>query len=456
MPALKNIFLKESEIAFDENHRKTIQFNIGRYDQAVEKGKMRYRNMELARERASFIKSKVIANLADYLEEFEKNATKNGIEVIWARDGNEAVENIFKILRSSEVKSVVKTKSIISEELELNENLEEKGIEPVETDLGEFIVQVAGEKPYHILTPAMHKSKKDVAQLFHEKFETPPESTPEELTRFVRKKLRKKFISAGAGITGANFLIADSGSVALTENEGNGMMSVSFPNIHIVISGIEKIIPSIHDLPLFFPLLAAKGTGQHVTVYNSLLSGPRKENEENGPDRMIVVLLDNKRTDIYKDKEVSQSLKCIRCGACLNACPVYKNIGGYTYNSTYSGPIGAVITPYLEGFKKYNHLSHASTICGACTEVCPVKIPLHYLLLLNRRKSVEKKYGHWTWNTGMKMWKKTFLKRKNVDVVNGKMKSRLVKLNSGILGNQKQLPNFASKSFSEIWKSKIN
>jgi L-lactate dehydrogenase complex protein LldF len=421
----------------------------------VEKGKMRYRNMELARDRASYLKSKVIANLADYLEEFEKNATKNGIEVIWARDGKEAVDNIFEILKNSQVKSVVKTKSIISEELELNENLEEKGIKPVETDLGEFIVQVAGEKPYHILTPAMHKSKEDVAKLFHEKFETPPESTPEELTRFVRKKLREKFISAGAGITGANFLVADTGSIALTENEGNGMMSVSFPKIHIVISGIEKIIPSVKDLPLFLPLLAAKGTGQQVTVYNSLLSGPRKENEENGPERMIVVLLDNKRSDIYKEKEVSQSLKCIRCGACLNACPVYKNIGGYTYNTTYSGPIGAVITPYLKGLKKYNHLSHASTICGACSEVCPVKIPLHYLLLLNRRKSVEKQYEHWTWNTGMKIWNKTFLKRKNVDVVNGKVKNRMVKLNSGILGPQKQLPNFANQSFSEIWKSKI-
>ena len=456
MSALKNIFLEDSKIAFDSQHRKTINFNIGRYDKAVEKGKLRYRNMELAKERASYIKSKVVANLAGYLEEFEKNAVNNGIDVIWARNGKEAISEILKILSENQVKTLVKSKSMISEEIELNENLEKSGVEPVETDLGEFIVQVAGEKPYHILTPAMHKSKEDVAELFHQKFETPPESSPEELTLFVRKKLREKFNSAEAGATGANFLIADAGGVVLTENEGNGLMSVSFPKIHIVISGIEKILPSVKDLPLFLPLLSAKGTGQQVTVYNSLLTGPKKESESNGPEKMIVVLLDNKRTDIAQEKEVSQSLKCIRCGACLNACPIYKNIGGYTYNTTYSGPIGSVITPHMKGFGEYNHLSQASTICGACSEVCPVKIPLHYLLLLNRKKSVEKGNGTFSWNLGMKVWEKAYGKRTYMDAVNGRFKNKLAKLNQNILGDQKQLPPFANQSFSKIWKSKIN
>lgn len=452
MKQLKNIFLKDSEIAFDRKHRRTIGFNMSKYSESAQKGKERYRNMELAKQRASYIKSKTIERLADYLEEFEKNAMKNGIEVVWARDGEEAVSEILSILKKEKARLLVKSKSMISEEIELNENLGKAGMEAVETDLGEFIVQVAGEKPYHILTPAMHKSKEDVAHLFNEKFETPPNSTPEELTKFVRKKLRKKFTTADVGVTGANFLVADAGGVALTENEGNASMSVSFPKIHIVISGIEKVIPSINDLSLFWPLLSAMGTGQQVTVYNSLLTGPRKEKETSGPEKMIVVLLDNKRTTIAQEEEISQSLKCIRCGACLNACPIYKNVGGYTYNTTYSGPIGSVITPHLKDFKNYGHLSFASSICGACSEVCPVKIPLHHLLLLNRKKYVEQNNDAFTWNAGMKAYAYAFKKRKNLDAFNGSTKNTVLKLNKNILGKEKEFPLFANKSFSKIRK----
>lgn len=455
MQNIKNIFIDDSKIAFDLKHRKTINFNISKYHAAVEKGKLRYANMELARERASYLKEKVVANLAEYLVEFEKNAKNNNIDIIWARNGEEAVSEIIRVLNENQAHVLVKSKSMISEEIELNEHTEKAGFEPVETDLGEFIVQVAGEKPYHILTPAMHKSKEDVAKLFNEKFDTPPHSTPEELTLFVRNKLRKKFTSAEVGITGANFLVADTGSVALTENEGNGFMSVAFPQVHIVIAGIEKVIPSINNLHLMFPLLSALGTGQQVTVYNSVLSGPRKEGELNGPEKMVVVLLDNNRTEIAREKKHYKALKCIRCGACLNACPIYKNVGGYTYNATYSGPIGSVITPYFKGFKSYNHLSYACTVCGACTEVCPVKIPLHDLLLLNRMKTVEQNHTSFTWNMGMKAYEWAFRKRKNLDIVGGSVKNQLVKLNSNVLGNEKEFPRFAKKSYSETWKSNL-
>lgn len=452
MPAIKEIFLKDSQIAFDRRHRRTIGFNMSKYNQAVQKGKQRYKNMELAKQRASYIKAKTMVNLADYLVEFEKNAVKNNIEVVWARTGKEAVNEIISVLKNEGARLLVKSKSMISEEIDLNENIEKEGINPVETDLGEFIVQVAGEKPYHILTPAMHKSREDVARLFNEKFETPPDSTPEELTKFVRKKLRKIFTTADVGITGANFLIADTGGVALTENEGNASMSVSFPKIHIAISGIEKVIPSMHDLPLLWPLLSAHGTGQQVTVYNSLLTGPKKTEESNGPEKMIVVLLDNKRTEIAQEPEISESLKCIRCGACLNACPIYKNVGGYTYNTTYSGPIGSVITPWLQDFKSYGHLSFACSVCGACSEVCPVKIPLHYLLLLNRKKYVELHNEKTTWNIGMKAYAHAFKKRKNMDALNGNIKNKVLKLNKNILGKQKEFPHFAQNSFSKIKK----
>ena len=449
MSELKNIFLKDSKIAFDKGHRQTLNFNISKYDEAVAKGKLRYRNLDLAKQRASYIKGRVVSKLAAYLEEFEENALQNNIEVIWARDSEEALSEISKILASCQAKLLVKSKSMISEEIELNQRLEEEGYEPVETDLGEFIVQVAGEKPYHILTPAMHKSKEDVAALFHEKFNTPENSTPEELTAYVREVLRKKFTSAEVGVTGANFLVADVGGVALTENEGNGFMSVAFPKVHIVLTGIEKIIPSINDLSLFFPLLSAHGTGQQVTVYNSLITGPRRKNEANGPEKMYVVLLDNKRTEIALEEKHYEALKCIRCGACLNACPIYKNVGGYTYNTTYSGPIGSVITPFMKGFDQYNHLSYACTVCGACTEVCPVKIPLHDLLLLNRKKSVEQNLEPTAWNTGMKAYEWAFKKRKNIDRVNGTVKNLAMKLGKNVLGKEKKFPPFAKQSFSQ-------
>jgi len=455
MSKIKNIFLEDSKIASDLKHRKTIGFNISKYDEAVEKGKLRYRNMELAKQRASYLKEKVVANLAEYLKIFETNALKNGIEIIWARNSIEAVSEIIKVAQENKTKLLVKSKSMISEEIELNENLEKAGFKPVETDLGEFIVQVAGEKPYHILTPAMHKSKKDVAELFNKEFKTPLDSTPEELTIFVRRVLRKKFTSAEIGVTGANFLVADVGGVALTENEGNGFMSVSFPKVHIVIAGIEKIIPSINDLHLMFPMLSALGTGQQVTVYNSLLTGPKKESETNGPEKMIVLLLDNNRSEIANQKEHYKALKCIRCGACLNACPIYKNVGGYTYNTTYSGPIGSVITPFLKGFKNYNHLSFACSVCGACTAVCPVKVPLHEMLLLNRKKGVEENLENFSWNTGMKAYELAFKKRKTLDYINGKNKNRLMKINDKILGKEKKLPVFANDSFSKNWKSNL-
>lgn len=452
MSSLKAIFLEDSKIAFDRRHRKTINFNISRYDESVAKGKARYQNLELAKKKASFIKDKVVANLAEHLETFEKNALKNNIEIIWARNSDEAVTEIIRVAKEAGAEMLVKSKSMISEELELNENLGKNNIEPVETDLGEFIVQVAGEKPYHILTPAMHKSKEDVADLFERKFHLKPGSTPQEITLFVRKVLREKFTSAQVGISGANFLVADVGGIMLTENEGNGFMSVAFPKVHIAIAGIEKILPSIKHLPLILPLLAVHGTGQQLTVYNSLITGPRKPGETNGPERMVVVLLDNNRTKIAAEKEHHKALKCIRCGACLNACPIYKNVGGYTYNTTYSGPIGSVITPFLKGFKDYAHLSFACTVCGACTEVCPVKIPLHDLLLLNRKKSVEQNPVDFSWNAGMKAMGWALKNRQNLDIVNGNVKNGLAKLSPPVLGNQKEFPKFAKLSFSENWR----
>ncbi|MEL7585772.1 MAG: LutB/LldF family L-lactate oxidation iron-sulfur protein [Prolixibacteraceae bacterium] len=448
-------FIKDADlIAFNKKHRATIKFNISKYDAAVERGKKLYSNLELARERGSFVKEKVINNLHDYLLQFEEKITANGAEVIWAETGDDAVRAVKRIVQENDVRLLVKSKSMTTEEIDLNEHLEHLGVESLETDLGEYIVQIAGEKPYHIVTPAMHKSKEDISELFHEKFKTPENSSPEFITAYVRKLLREKFVRADIGVTGSNFLIADVGGIALTENEGNAVMTFSFPKIHIAIAGIEKVIPSLKDLGLLWPLLAVHGTGQNISVYNSVVTGPRKEGETDGPEKMYVILMDNRRSELYRQDDQYLALKCIRCGACLNACPIYKNVGGYTYDSTYSGPIGSVITPFFKGLDEYNHLSSACSVCGKCTEVCPVKIPLHNMLLYNRRDAVKQGYGKLTWNIGMKAFEYAFMNRKRLDALSGSSKNKLALLGKNAMGNQKELPEFAEKSFSQQWKLK--
>ncbi|MDD3079497.1 MAG: LutB/LldF family L-lactate oxidation iron-sulfur protein [Paludibacter sp.] len=449
-------FKKAAEdIAFDERHRKTIQFNISRYDTAVAKGMARYNDVEKAKETAGAIKRDVLRNWGQYLLQFEKNITKNGAEVLWAKNTAEATAYIEQIIKENNARLLVKSKSMTTEEIELNHTAEKLGCESVETDLGEFIVQVAGERPYHIVTPAMHKSKGDIAKLFNEKFETPLESTPEELTEYVRQVLRKKYTTAQIGITGANFLIADVGGISVTENEGNGLMTTAFPKVHIVIAGIEKIIPEMQQLGLFYPLLAAHGTGQQMTAYNTIFTGPRKDNEVDGPEKMYVILLDNGRTDVYADAEARESLACIRCGACLNACPVYKTIGGYTYDTTYSGPIGSVLTPFLRGFKDFSHLSFASTLCGKCVEVCPVKIPLTDILLANRRKTVEQHLRPGYEKAMMKGFEKMASKRIGFDVVSGQLKTFASRpFNKFGWGPGRLMPEFSAKSFSQLYRKR--
>lgn len=446
-------FLKESaKKAFDLEHRFKINFNIGKYNQAVLKGKGQFKDIELARKRAAALKHRIVNNLEKYLIEFAANFEKNGGKIIWAQDAEEASREILSLMHKYDAKHVVKSKSMITEEIELNEMLEQNDVEVVETDLGEYIVQIAGEKPYHIVTPAMHKSKDDIAELFHEKFDTPRESSPEELTGFVREKLREKFINADIGITGGNFLIADVGAVCLTENEGNGLMSTAFPKVHIAVVGIEKLIPSISDLDLFWPLLASYGTGQNITVYNSIFTGPKREDEVDGPEEMYLVLLENNRSELLKHEKQRNALTCIRCGACLNACPVYKNIGGHTYNTTYSGPIGSVITPHLKGMEDYKHLSFASSLCGACTDVCPVKIPLHEMLLDNRSESVKLGYSKASEKISISTMNTFLSKRKRMDMFNPKLKNIGIQLIfKKAWGSRRELPKFANKSFRDMW-----
>lgn len=455
-PGYKEKFLKTSETkTFDEKHRRTINFNIGKYNVAVKNGMGQFVDHELARKRSQFIKAKAVNNLDKYLLEFEANITSNGAKVIWARTAEEALQEIIKIFKAKRAKLVVKSKSMTTEEIHLNEYLEANGIESFETDLGEYIVQLAGQKPYHIVTPAMHMSKQDIAELFEEKLKIARTDSAEELVAIARKIMREKYTEAEIGITGGNFLVADIGGVAITENEGNARLSVTFPKTHIAIVGIEKVIPSVMDLGLLWPMLSTSGTGQQLTVYNSIITGPKREEDVDGPEEMYVVLIDNGRTNLLSDPDKRQALQCIRCGACLNACPVYKNIGGHTYDTTYSGPIGSVITPHLKGMEQFKHLSYASSLCGACTSVCPVKIDIHNLLLLNRNEAVKQnlepemeKRTFWGWTLAMKS-------RWMVDVVPAPLKNWVFKFAfASSWGKRRDNVRLAPKTFKQLWKEK--
>lgn len=452
---LKSGFLAKSTIkAADLEHRKKINFNIGRYNSVVPLGKHQFGDLELARERAKNIKWRAIETLDQQLENFEAAFTARGGKVIWAEDADQARQAILAICREKGCKTLVKSKSMVTEEIKLNEFLEKNQIESIETDLGEYIQQLDGEPPYHIVTPAMHKSREDVAKLFAEKLGTDPKLNPEQLTLEARSRLREKYVQAEVGLTGANFLISDIGAVAITENEGNARLSCAWPSTHIVVVGIEKMIPSTQDLALFWPLLATYGTGQWLTVYNSIISGPRQAGESDGPTEMIVILLDNGRTNLLANPKTRESLYCIRCGACLNACPVYKNIGGHSYGTTYSGPIGSVITPHLKGLDDWKHLSHASSLCGNCTEVCSVKINLHELLLENRAEAVKQGHSGFTERVAWKGWKFAMMQRKWMNKGKAGMKDWVVnRVVKGWNAHRADL-HFPEKSFNQIWREK--
>ncbi len=449
--------IASENVAFNMGHRRIINHSIGKYDTAMVKGLSGLINLEYAKRKSHVIKWRVMENLDKFLLEFEANFQRRGGKVIWANDAAEANREILNIIQKTGATRVVKSKSMTTEEIGLNEFLKAHEVESLETDLGEYIIQLLGEKPYHMVTPAIHLSKEDVAKLFSQKFGTPIDATPEQLTLKARELLREQYRQADVGITGANFLIADTGSIALTENEGNARLTTTFPKIHIVVAGIEKIIPALTDLHLFLPMLATHGTGQPLTVYNTLLNGPRRANETDGPEEMYVILLDNGRTDLLAQKDQRQGLYCIRCGACLNVCPVFKNIGGHTYNTTYGGPIGSVITPHERGIAEFKHLSYASTLCGACTEVCPVKIDIHKMLLLNRRDAVKQNLVTTKEKWGWQLFTRAMLKRKWLDFFKAKFKNSVLRsFFAKRIGKYRNLPTVAAQSFNQLWKEQHN
>lgn len=446
----------------DLRHRGLIQVALGNYSVIRDRTRSAYQDWESARQTAGEIKWDAVNHLDRYLAEFARKLEDRGTHVHWASNAAQACDIITGIVRAKKARSIIKSKSMTSEEIHLNEALEKEGFRVVESDLGEFIVQLRKEPPYHIVFPAMHLTRGEISDLFAHELGSAPTNSPEELTMIARRALRDKYISADIGFTGANFGVAETGMISITENEGNARLTCALPKVMVTLVGMEKIVPKLEDLALLLPMLSTIGTGQPLTCYNSFYGGPRQPEETDGPEEFHVVILDNGRTRLMADGEQRDALHCIRCGGCLNVCPIFRNVGGHTYGTTYSGPIGSVITPHLRGLQEWKHLSYASSLCGACTDICPVKIDLHHHLLQNRRNATRAKPSA-VEKVAFKMfaWLITRPGMYSLSKRLGRLGQKLHPLVKGTKldpayswTSTRELPPLAPQSFKEFWRTR--
>ncbi len=417
---------------------------------------------ETIRKQAASVKRFALNNLANLLEQAESNMLKNGMKVLWAIDATEACQHILNIATEHGVRSVTKSKSMLTEEIELNIALGSRGIDVVETDLGEYILQLNDEPPGHIVAPIIHKSKESIRDIFVSKIGMPHTDDAREIAHFAQVKLREAFLKSDMGITGGNFIIAETGSIGLVSNEGNARMVTCMPNVHVVVVGIEKVIATVEDYALLNQVLTRSATGQKMAVYTHLINGPRRENEIDGPSQVYIIFVDNGRSNIY-NTNYNEVLACIRCGACLNACPVYRVVGGKTYGWVYSGPIGAVLTPLMIGLDHASELPFASSLCGACKEACPVDINIPKMLVELRRDIVISKKNKRNLDFGMKIWSFTIetLFKYTIGVKLASLISNIFKLKffDHPIRNwtrYRTVPSIANQMFREKWRKRFS
>jgi L-lactate dehydrogenase complex protein LldF len=449
----------------DQVLQKNLKSNCDRSIDSRNSAVVEVENWEELRAYARRVKEHTLSKLPDYLQQIEKKVIAAGGHVFWAETGVDAVDYITDLAKKRKVRSIVKSKSMLGEEIRLNHGLEQNNFETIETDLGEFIVQLCGEEPSHIVTPALHKSRGQVSQLFAEKLGAEPTDSIEELTATARKALRKKFLDADLGISGVNFGIAENGAIVVVENEGNARLSISLPRIHVAIMGIEKVIPRVRDLAVFLRLLTRSATGQRMTSYTNLISGSAAENELDGPEEFHLVLIDNGRSKILADAELRETLACIRCGACLNGCPVFQTIGGHAYDSVYQGPIGAILTPQLLSLDSAPDHPFTSSLCGLCRDLCPVMIDIPKILLKLRARVVQStSKASFQERIGMKLWARIMSSKTNYGIashflhnwarwieIGGKIKPAFGPIRNW--QKQRDLPSIPKKGFRKMFRA---
>lgn len=448
----KTIFKQGCEVAFDEEHWQKINYSTGCHEQNFAKGKVNYRNLDLEKQRAYTLRNKSLLNLEKLLVDFETHFTDNGGKVLWARNADDALTMIFDLIRKEKANAITRSNSTVLDEIELNGFLERKNIRVVETEVGRFILHLAKQKSYHPLSPSIHLSKEENNAILTENFKLKPDSSVKQMVNFVRHEVAVESQEVKICITGANFLISEAGGVVLTENEGNILKSTSTAKVHIVVAGIDKMIPTVDDLGVLLPLLSLHSNGQSMAACNSITFGPAKH--DNGPEQVYVILLDNNRSSLLSHEKQRQVMSCIQCGACVSVCPIYKNIGGYSYGTKHIGPVGTVMTPLMEGLEEYNHLNAACSLCGRCVEICPVKIPLDDLIIENRHLAITEKTGNSRYDTLLKTMIWHCKSRKKMDGPLFFKKVEMKRLLAPLWGDSRPMPEFASKSFSQQWRER--
>ncbi|MBR2770670.1 MAG: lactate utilization protein [Bacteroidales bacterium] len=448
-----NIEFKQGcEKAFDEEHWQKINYSTGCFESSFAKGKVNYRNLDLEKQRAYTLRNKSMLGLEKLLVDFETHFSENGGKVLWARNADDALTMIFDLICKEKANAIMRSNSMVLDEIGLNGFLERKNVRVVETEVGRFILHEGQQKPYHPLAPSIHLSKEENNAILTGQFKLKPDSSAKQMINFVRHEVTIESKEVPICITGANFLLSDVGGVVLTENEGNILKSTSIAKVHIVVAGIAKMVPSIDDLSVLLPLLSLHASGQSMTACNTITFGPAKTG--NGPEQVYVILLDNNRSELLSHEKQRKVMSCIHCGACVSVCPVYKNIGGYSYATKHIGPIGTVMTPLMEGLEDYNYLNSACSLCRKCVEICPVKIPLDDLIIENRHLAIMKKTNNSKYDALLRAMIWHCKSRKKMDSPLFFKKLELKRLFGLLWGNNRPLPEFASKSFSQQWKER--
>lgn len=447
-------FKSDSNIAFNEEHWQKMNYNTGCYEKRFANSKNNYQNISLERQRAYLLRNKSLLNLEKLLVDFETHFQDQGGTVLWARDVEDAQEMIWDIVNKNNIKAVTRSNSVVLDEIDLNTFLEEKGKPLYENNVARYILKAMDKAPYHPVFPTLNLSKEEINGVLNHRFKLKMGSTSKQMVNFIRHQINQEIEKSQVCITGANFLLSDIGGVVLSENEGNIIKSCAKAKIHVVVAGIDKVISSIDDLSILLPLSSAHATGHGMTALNTITCGPSKDGKDQ--EQMFVILLNNGRTDLLENEMIRKSLSCLHCGACISVCPIYKNIGGYTYNSPYIGPIGAVMSPLMYGLDDYQHLAMLCTQCGRCTEVCPVKIPIDDLIIENRRMIVEERIGNAKFEALVRSMIGHCKSRKKMDCPQWLKKIEIKQLVNKAAFTKRIMPEMAPKSFNQMIKEGEN